>query len=179
MFCDKCGTPVEEGQPFCPNCGNRLGEAADPAAAPRPAKAIPSAGGLLGKLNAKQGLEKIFFACIGGLLVVCFILSLLRVFSYGSYGSGPMAAGSPLFANVFTVLFTLCITFYVMDYFDKFTFKWLWLFLTCAAAVILLVFVIVWIDSGLKLSAGGWLFFICQIGLTAVCVLHLLEKMKK
>ena len=25
MFCEKCGAQVEDGQPFCPNCGNRLG----------------------------------------------------------------------------------------------------------------------------------------------------------
>ncbi|MBQ9373983.1 MAG: zinc-ribbon domain-containing protein, partial [Oscillospiraceae bacterium] len=23
MFCEKCGTRVDDGQPFCPNCGNR------------------------------------------------------------------------------------------------------------------------------------------------------------
>ncbi|MBQ2144182.1 MAG: zinc ribbon domain-containing protein, partial [Oscillospiraceae bacterium] len=27
MFCEKCGTRVDDGQPFCPNCGNRLGAA--------------------------------------------------------------------------------------------------------------------------------------------------------
>ena len=30
MFCEKCGTRVEDGQPFCPNCGNRLAAPAAP-----------------------------------------------------------------------------------------------------------------------------------------------------
>lgn len=185
MFCEKCGTHVDDGQPFCPNCGNRMGETpaeAAPAAAAqtaaRPAKAAPSADGLLGKLNAMQGLEKTFYPIVGGLFVLSFLLSLLKVFSIG-YGSVQFAYGSPFFATVMTVLFTLCITFYVLDYFNQFTFKWLWFFLAGAAAVILLIFVIVWIDCSTSLSAGGWLLLISLVALAALSILLLIEKRKK
>ena len=134
MFCEKCGTRVDDGQPFCPNCGNRMSEspAETPtaAASARPAKAVSSADGLLGKLNAMQGLEKIFYPIVGGLLILSFLLSLLKVFTDGvetslfSYESSCFFSyGSSFFATVVTVLFTLCITFYVLDYFDQFTFK--------------------------------------------------------
>ena len=101
MFCEKCGTRVDDGQPFCPNCGNRLAEPAAPTApvnpgftpapAAAPVKAAPDLGGLLGKFNSLQGLEKIFYPIVGGLLVLCFILSLLKVFSY--YGGGIQVCG--------------------------------------------------------------------------------------
>ncbi len=181
MFCEKCGTRVDDGQPFCPNCGNRMSEGApaeaQKAAAPaRPV--VPSAGGLLGKFNAMQGLEKIFYPIVGCLLVLSFLLSLLKVFSIG-YGSVQFAYGSPFFATVITVLFTLSITFFVLDYFDKFTFKRLWFFVAAAAVVMLLLFVIVWIDTETSLSAGGWLCLISLVGLTVTSIMLLLQKMKK
>jgi hypothetical protein len=195
MFCENCGTRVEDGQPFCPNCGNRMGAPETPAAPVNPgfepnanagyvppaapaAKRLPSTDGLLGKINAMQGLEKIFYLCVCGLLVVCFILFLLKVFSPG-YGSYQFSAASPFFSTVITVLMTLSITFFVLDYFDKFTFKFLWFFIAGAAAVIFIIFLIVWIDADSKLSAGGWFFLIFQAGLTATAVLLLLEKLKK
>ena len=188
MFCENCGARVEDGQPFCPNCGNRMSAAAPAAAsgsapayqapaAARPVKAPVAVGGLLGKFNAMQGLEKIFFACTCGLWIVCFILSQFKVLS--AYISAPLAYAAPFFTMVINVLFTLAITFLVLDYFDKFSFKWLWWFLAGAAAVIFLVFIFIWIDSEAKLSAGGWFFLILQAGLTATSILLLLEKLKK
>ena len=215
MFCEKCGTKIEDGQPFCPNCGNRMAEPAAPeapaapvnpgannipagtyaapaasafqapAALKKPLK-LPALGGLTDKFNAKEGLEQIYYGCIGVLLVVCMILSLLKVFANSgvafSLGFGP----TWLFF-ISTVLFTLCITFYVMDALDKFSFKWLWYSIAGSAALILLLYVIVWIagvnlmgyTTSVHLSVGGWFFLIFQAGLTAVSILYRLELKKK
>ena len=182
MFCEKCGTRVDDGQPFCPNCGNRLGAAA-PAQNPgfnanpiRPSAA--PAGSLLGKFNGMSGLEKIFYPIVGGLLVLNFILLLLPIYSAYST-SVAMSRGYPFWTALITVLLTLCITFFVQDYFDKFTFKWLWFFVAGAMALILILFIILWIDSEVKLSVAGWFFFIFQLGLTGCSIMLLIEKMKK
>ena len=188
MFCEKCGTRVDDGQPFCPNCGNRLSAPAAPAApnpaaaapvAPRPAaRPAPSFGGLLDKFNAMQGLEKIFYGCTLGLLVLCFILSLVKVYSV--YGTGiSMAYAAPWLLVISNILFTLSITFFVLDYFDKFSFKFLWFFIAGAAALIFLMFFIDWLSLGVSVSVGGVFFLIFQAGLTAVAILLLLEKLKK
>ena len=184
MFCDNCGTRVEDGQPFCPNCGKRMGGAAASNASPRasyasrPAARPSNSGGLLGKFNDMQGLEKIFYPIVGGLLILNFILIMLPIYSAYST-SVAMGRGYPFWANLFTALFTLCITFFVLDYFDKFSFKFLWLFILIASALLLILFVILWIDSEVKLSVAGWFFFILQIGLTTCSVFLFLEKMKK
>ena len=57
MFCDKCGTKVDDGQPFCPNCGNRLGASqpapqTNPAAPAQMKQANPMIQNLLGQLRA-------------------------------------------------------------------------------------------------------------------------------
>ena len=185
MFCDNCGTRVEDGQPFCPNCGKRMGGGASnaPASAPRPAygnsRPVRSAsGGLLGKFNDLQGLEKIFYPIVGGLLVLNFILLLLPIYSAYST-SVAMSRGYPFWTALITVLLTLCITFFVQDYFDKFSFKWLWFFVAGAMTLILILFIILWIDSEVKLSVAGWFFFIFQLGLTGCSIMLLIEKMKK
>ena len=179
MFCEKCGTRVDDGQPFCPNCGNRMSESpADAQGAAPTAGATPSVSNLINKVNSTQGLDKILQPAVCGVFVLSFLLSLLKVFSVG-YASVQFAYGSPFFSTVMTVLFTLSITFLVLDFLNKYTFKWLWFFLTGAAAALLLIFVIVWIDCSTSLSAGGWLFLISLVGLTACSVLLLLQKLKK
>lgn len=182
MFCEKCGTRVDDGQPFCPNCGNRLGAAA-PAQNPgfnanpiRPSAA--PAGSLLDKFNGMSGLEKVFYPIVGGLLLLNFILIMLPVFK-GYYETGGMGRLYPFWANLFAILFTLSITFFVLDYFDKFSFKFLWLFLVIVSALLLILFIILWADSECKLSVAGWFFFILQIGLTGCSVMLLLSKLKK
>lgn len=194
MFCEKCGTRVDDGQPFCPNCGNRLSAPAPtapvnqgfaPAPAARPVRNAPSFGGLLDKFNSLQGNEKIFYGCTCGLLVLNFILSLLDVYSSGS--AFPMAYGASWLLVISNILFTLSITFFLLDYFDKFSFKFLWFFIAGSAALILLLFIITWIagvsvmgyTTSVRLSVGGWFFLIFQAGLTAVSILLLLEKQKK
>ena len=187
MFCEKCGTRVDDGQPFCPTCGNRLGAPEAPAApanqaplaysapaAPRPAKASPSVGGLLDKYTGMSTLEKIFFPIVLGLWVLCFILSLLHTMKHFSY-----LQWSPLLGSIAIALFTLAITFILLDYFDTFSFKWLWIFNLAAAAVVLIVFVISWIDSESKLTAGGWIFFFLQLGVVGCSVMQMLEHLKK
>ena len=217
MFCEKCGTKVDEGLAFCPNCGNRLAVPAAPAAPAAPVQpaapaapaaseipanpgvekapvkpsaatkaasfpqkpiVLPSLGGLTDKFNKMQGLAQIYYGCTCVLLIVCFILSLLKVFSLSGYGL-PMAAGSTFFTSVITVLFTLAIVFFLQDAFGKFSFKWLWFFIAGVCVVILLIFVFMWIDSGCKLSVGGWFFLILQVCLTAASILFLLEQLKK
>ena len=90
-----------------------------------------------------------------------------------------MSRGYPFWTALITVLLTLCITFFVQDYFDKFTFKWLWFFVAGAMTLILILFIILWIDSEVKLSVAGWFFFIFQLGLTGCSIMLLIEKMKK
>lgn len=243
MFCEKCGTKIEDGQPFCPNCGNRLADPVAPAApaqpeapaapaapvnpemnnipagsyaapaapvnpglnnipagtyaapaaaavkapaAPKKPLKLPALGGLTDKFNSMEGLGQIFYGCIGVLLVVCTVLSLLKVYANSgvafSLGFGP----TWLFF-ISTVLFTLCINFYLMDALGKFSFKWLWLFIAGSAALILLLFIIVWIagvtlmgyTASVHLTVGGWFFLLFQAGLTAVSILYLLEQKKK
>ena len=202
MFCENCGTRVDDGQPFCPNCGSKMPVPEAPAAPANPApeasvnagyvppvapaaKTLPSFGGLLDKFNALQGLEKIYYGCTFGLLILCFILSLLKVFGVSFYGASTnfsLASGAPWLLVLSTILFTLCITFFLLDYFDKFTFKFLWYFIAGAAALIFVLFVIKWISGvegySVHLSVGGWFFLIFQAGLTAVSILYLLERKK-
>lgn len=195
MFCENCGTRVDDGTPFCPNCGSKMPVPEAPAApaAPvnpgveanvgyvppaAPVAAPKSADGFLGKLNAMPMMEKILFLCIGGLFVTCALFSLFRVFSY--YGTPlPMESGSVFFTRVITVLFTLSITFFVLDYFDWFNLKFLWFCLAGAATTIFMLFVIIWIASGYRLSVAGWLFLLLLGGLVAANVLMVIEKLKK
>ena len=185
MFCDNCGTRVEDGQPFCPNCGKRMGGGASnaSAASARPAygnsrpaaRPVSNSGGLLGKFNDMQGLEKIFFPIVLCLWIASFVLSTLHTFKYGlSY-----VQWNPLLSIIAVGCLTHAITFIVLDYFDKFTFKGLWLFNLIAAFVVLVVFAINWIDLESKLTAGGWIFFFLQIGLFGCSIMLMLEKMKK
>ena len=186
MFCDNCGTRVEDGQPFCPNCGKRMGggPSGASASAPRPTfgNSRPvrpaSSGGLLGKFNDLQGLEKIFYPIVGGLMVLNFILLLLPIYSLYS-SSISMIRAYPFWSALILVLLTLCITFFVQDYFDKFTFGWLWIFIAAVAVVTLILYIILWADSGCKLSVAGWFYFIFQIGLSGCSIMLLLEKMKR
>ena len=88
MFCEKCGTRVDDGQPFCPNCGNRLDAAAPTpnpavgfAAAPAPqqkASRKSSLGGLTGKFSTKQ----IFVAATCFLLVLGLLMSWCKVLGH-------------------------------------------------------------------------------------------------
>lgn len=183
MFCENCGTRVEDGQPFCPNCGKRMGGPAPSNAAPagsgfgassRPVRPVSNSGGLLGKFNAMQGLEKIFFPIVLGLWLVCLILTPMHTIKGISH-----MQWLPLFGMLSIMMATLSITFILLDYFDKISFKWLWLLNLIAAALVLVFFVIGWIDIERKLSVAGWFFLIFQIGLTTCSVFLMLEKMKR
>lgn len=246
MFCEKCGTRVEDGQPFCPNCGNRLAAPAAPvppvntgapgnpgvpegaaapvnpgiptgsfapanpgvptgsfaqtnpgvnpaptgfAAAPRaprqPLK-LPALGGLTDKFNSLSGLKQIYYGLTLCLLAICFVFSLLKVF----YVKGGTPFGLPTGASwlmvLSNVLFTLCVTFYLLDACGAFRFKWLKFFIAGSAALILFLYVIVWIagvnvlgfTTSVRLTVGGWFFLILQAALCAVSVLYIIEDRK-
>lgn len=196
MFCDNCGTRVEDDQPFCPNCGKRMGGAPVQSApvnpdfsatvTPRPARAASYSGGLLGKFNEMSGLEKIFYPIVGGLLVLCFFLSMLKVYKYSGEAFG-MGLGPTWLYTISTIYFTLSITFFVLDYFDKLSFKWLWFFVAGGALALFLAFVIVWIAGvslmgyvvNPRLSVGGWFYFLFQLGLTGCSIMLVVLKIKK
>ena len=195
MFCENCGTRVDDGAPFCPNCGSKMpvpeapaapvNPSPEPAPAPgfvppaAPAPAPKAAGGIFGKLGAMSVMEKIFFLCTCGLFLTSVLFSLFRVFYSPYIGALPMESGSVFFTRIITVLFTLSIAALVLDYLDKFSFKWLWFFITGAAATIFTIFLIMWIASGYRLSVGGWLFLLLLMSLVAAAVLLLIEKLKK
>lgn len=183
MYCENCGARIEDDQPFCPNCGKRVGPSVASSAAssnpgkaaPRPARAVSNTDGLLDKYHNMPGQEKIFYPLVVGLLVVCFILSLTKIFDAGFF-SFTMGTGYPFFSSLFNTLLTLSITFLVLDYFDKFTFRFLWIFITAVSVLLLILFVILWIDSGVKLSVGGWLSLLSHAGLTGCSVILFLQK---
>ena len=194
MFCENCGTRVEDGQPFCPNCGKRMGGPAPSNAAPagsgfgasapsRPVRPVSNSGGPLGKFSAMQGLEKIFYPIVGGLLFVCFILSMLEVYTYRETAFG-MGLGPTWLYTISTIFFTLSLTFIVLDLFDKLSVSWLWIFVVAGASVIFIAFVIVWI-AGVslygnviepKLTVGGWFYFLLQLGLVGCSITLLVAK---
>lgn len=178
MFCDNCGTRVEDGQPFCPNCGKRMGGAAANASprasyASRPVARPSSSGGLLGKFNDMTGLEKIFFPIVLGLWFVCLILTPMHTMKGISH-----MQWLPLFGMLSIMMATLSITFILLDYFDKISFKWLWLLNLIAAALVLVFFVVGWIDIEIKPSVAGWFFLIFQVGQVFCSVMLMLEKKK-
>ncbi|MBQ1372571.1 MAG: zinc-ribbon domain-containing protein [Oscillospiraceae bacterium] len=182
MFCEKCGTSVDDDQPFCPNCGNRLdGISFDdvPQAAPAPASSL-SFRDVLRKIGAMRGNARIYYVCTGLLLVACFLLSVWKLFSATSDDGvtefSYVANSGPLLANIMTVLYTLSITFFVLDLFEKFSFKWLWHFIAAAAILILVLFVLAWTHSTLPIIGLGWIYFLMQIVLAAVSVLNLLGR---
>lgn len=177
MFCEKCGCKTDDDQPFCPNCGNRLEEIPVSTFARDPDVSL-SVGDVLERIGAMEGTIKIYYLCTGGLSVLCFLISLLGLFSANIAGisiTASLASGGPLLANIITVLYTLSITFFVLDLFGKFSFEFLWHFVAAAAILILVLFVIAWIRSGMSLSGIGWIYFLLQIGLSGVSVLNFLE----
>lgn len=189
MFCENCGTRVEDGQPFCPNCGKRMGGPAPSNAAPvnsgfgapapsRPVRPVSNSGGLLGKFNAMQGLEKIFFPIVCCLLIVCYFLSFIRIYD-ASLLTLSMSTRYPIWALLFTTLMALSIAFIILDYFDKFSFAWLWYAVVGVAFFLLALFAILWGDSGVKLTVGGWFAFVFHICLFGCSIVLMIGKMKK
>lgn len=193
MFCEKCGTRVDDGQPFCPTCGNRLGAPEAPAApaapaaqvppqayAPavqRPVKAAPSFGGLLDKFNDMPTLEKVYFPIVCGLELLAFLFFLLRL--YSSYiVTASVATAAPWLLVIGTILYTLSITFIVLDYFDQYTLRFLWFFVAGAAVLLFLLFLISWLSWGVSLTVGGWFYLLFHTGLTTLSILLLIEKIK-
>ena len=90
MFCEKCGARVDDGQPFCPNCGNRMGA---PAPAPASGAVPPRAPGYGAGYRAPvaraprpaMDLGKLFMLIAMGLLLLAIICSLFKTASVTTY----------------------------------------------------------------------------------------------
>ena len=203
MFCEKCGTRVDDGQPFCPNCGNRLGAApaANPVNAAQPVRAPRAAlqGSIMG-----IPMNKLLFA--GG---ACFLSLLGMIMSWckplGHSESGqhmhftlPDVGGGWLMV-ITTMLATLTIAALVLYLMGKATDSKILLFSGCAAGLIFILLVIKWIAGGslfsslgdmlgsflgdelsisLHLSVAGWFMFFSELGAAALSILGFLQAKK-
>ena len=78
MFCSKCGKEILDGTVFCPNCGNKVGEAAsapkqkvkvmlDPAEA-MPQKKVPDSSKSFSGQGKTYGLILMIISIIGDLI---------------------------------------------------------------------------------------------------------------
>ena len=200
MFCEKCGTRVEDGQPFCPNCGSRLtlpskSEAAastpKPATqseakpAPRPAAkpeakaaATLKASGPLELLAlVDQNLPLLRYVQLG-LLVLCFVFSLLKVFSV--YGSPlNLNLGAPWLLVLGNVLYTLCVAGLALELSGKLRSRFRSLLIAAAVLALLLLYVLKWIVGyqgfGIHLTLAGWLYLLLQLVLATLSVLLVLR----
>ena len=65
MFCDRCGTKVDDNQPFCPNCGTRLASAPAPGGMVEPGETLQEA--LIREIQEETGAD----AEITGFVGVC------------------------------------------------------------------------------------------------------------
>ncbi len=101
MFCPKCGTQLPDGSRFCGKCGAQLADAAQPAAAPEAAPAVPQTppdfgsgtpvvpGGAPQKSKGKVGL---IVAAVAAVVVVA--LAIWGVVSCAGRGGGRGSAQS-------------------------------------------------------------------------------------
>ena len=166
MFCENCGTRVEDGQPFCPNCGTRLGAPAaqsNPvptytAPAPRAPKA-PRAptGSILDRFMGMPVLNKIFTLCTLGLLLIGMIMSWLKVFGksvsqsywgetvkFHEHAHLSEVTGTWLLV-ITAILSTLAIAALILWLIGKLDTKFVFIFAGGVAGLIFLMLVIKWI----------------------------------
>ncbi len=172
MFCENCGARVDDGQPFCPNCGNRLGApAAQPAPAPgyapnpgyrapaarapRPARA--PTGSILDRFLGMPVLNKIFTLCTLCLLFLGTIMSWLKVFgksetvsmfgqtsTFHEHAHLSEVTGTWLLV-ITAILSTLAIAALVLWLIGKLNTKFVFIFAGGVAGLIFLLLVIKWI----------------------------------
>ena len=181
MFCEKCGTRVEDGEPFCPNCGNRMKSSATPRPAPQPQTPAPAPGKPAGNRDplalVDQNLPLLRYGLLG-LLALCFLLSLLRVFSvYGT--SLGLNYGAPWLLVLGNVLYSLCFAALALELSGKSRFCSRPLFTAGTALVLLLLYVLKWIVGyqgfGIHLTLAGWLYLLLQLALCVLSVLLVLR----
>ena len=204
MFCEKCGTRVDDGQPFCPNCGNRLGAApvANPVNAAQPVRAPRAAlqGSILG-----IPMNKLIFA--GGacfLTLLGMIMSWCKPFGHSESGQHlhftlPDVGGGWLMI-ITTMLATLTIAALVLYLMGKANDPKVLLCSACTAGLIFILLVIKWIAGGslfsslgdilgslmrgsdmdisLHLSVAGWFMFFSELGAAALAILGFLQAKK-
>ena len=192
MFCEKCGTRVDDGQPFCPNCGNRLAPApAAPAAAPAPARA-PKAprtptGSPLDRLLGLPVLNRIFVLCTLGLLLFGMVMSWLKVlgksvsteyYKYHEHWFLHEASGSWLLL-ICTILSTLAIAALILWLLGKLNTRFILLFAGCVGCLLFTLLFIKWLAApegldGWHLSVAGWFMLLAELGAGALGILSFL-----
>ena len=173
MFCENCGTRVDDGQPFCPNCGNRLGAAPaqapapTPGYAPNPGYAAPPTrapktppaptGSILDRFMGMPVLNKIFTLCTLGLLLIGMIMSWLKVFGHREvltlwtsetvvHEHWHLSEGTGTWLLVITaILSTLAIAALILWLIGKLDTKFVFIFAGGVAGLIFLMLVIKWI----------------------------------
>lgn len=180
MFCENCGARVDDGQPFCPNCGNRLGApAAKPAPAPAynpnpgytaPAPRAPKApraptGSILDRFLGMPVLNKIFTLCTLGLLFLGMIMSWLKVYGHresitvwGSTSSyhvhWHLSEGTGTWLLLITaILTTLAIVGLILWLIGKLDTKFVFIFAGGVAGLIFTLLVIKWIAGTNSISS--------------------------
>lgn len=183
MFCENCGTRVDDGQPFCPNCGNRLGAATpqptpNPGYATQPGYTAPTprapktprapTGSILDRFMGMPVLNKIFTLCTLGLLFLGMIMSWLKVFgksysetfwgttrSFHEHAYLSQTTGTWLLV-ITAILSTLAIVALVLWLIGKLDTKFVFIFAGGVAGFLFLLLVIKWIAGSdtMKLING-------------------------
>ena len=199
MFCENCGARVDDGQPFCPNCGNRLGAPAAPQApaagfapngytapAPRAPKA-PRAptGSILDRFLGMPVLNKIFTLGTIGLLFLGLIMSWLKVvgksvsneyYKYHEHWFLHTANGSWLLI-ITAILSTLAIAALILWLIGKLNTKFVFIFAAGVAGLLFVMLFIKWIAppeglDGWHLSVAGWFMLLAEMGACALGILN-------
>ena len=197
MFCEKCGARVDDGQPFCPNCGNRMGAPAP--AAPgfkpaRPARPIAAKGGMdLGKMLMLIGI---------GLLVLTLVLTLFKGGATITHNVRNADGNGTHNETTFTridnfenrIILMSAVMFLLFSLFGVFKNRMLGMILACSAAF-LFFFNVLRVALAIgdnnqtpategaqyttsALSVWGWFTLIFALGAVAVCILAALSEMK-
>ena len=203
MFCEKCGTRVDDGQPFCPNCGNRLGASAP---APNPtngfaAQQVRAPGAALqGNIMGIPMMKLIFVGGACFLTLLGLIMSWCKVYGHNrAHYYLPEVGGTWLYI-LCAMLSTLAIAALVLYLLGKISDRRVLLVTAGVSCLIFVLLVIKWIAGGipipasvrslidsddldgyeisLHLSVAGWFMFFSELGAAALSVLGFLQAKK-
>ncbi|MBQ2597077.1 MAG: zinc-ribbon domain-containing protein [Oscillospiraceae bacterium] len=199
MFCEKCGTRVDDGQPFCPNCGNRLG-------APNPtngfaAQQVRAPGAALqGNIMGIPMMKLIFVGGACFLTLLGLIMSWCKVYGHNSAHYYLPEVGGTWLYILCAMLSTLAIAALVLYLLDKISDRRVLLVTAGVSCLIFVLLVIKWIAGGIRipasvrflidsddldgyeislhLSVAGWFMFFSELGAAALSVLGFLQAKK-